>query len=110
MAKVALKIYLQLGKGGPGSTAQSCKGAIVQIRAMPMTLDPIIDNAASDVIQALLVATTIAGSSKEALDLNQMDSISNSKPGSLMQSMYTIPMAGPLWKDKLHTYMKYSPQ
>ncbi|CAK0821939.1 unnamed protein product, partial [Prorocentrum cordatum] len=104
------KNYLQLSKEGHAKTLVFCNQVIVEIRAAPMTCDPVIDAAAAEVMSTLLLVATIAGSTKDAVPLSTVEAIVRARPWMPHAAASAIIKAEPYWKGELDVYMRHSPE
>ncbi|CAK0880933.1 unnamed protein product [Prorocentrum cordatum] len=107
--KVVMGSFLKGGKGCAAAATELIKSGLTAIKNMPMDLDESLDSAANEVMTALKVLNTIAGSVNDTVGLVKMDQFTKAKSTALNGSLLAIVKACPYWNESMLTFMKYSP-
>ncbi|CAK0824528.1 unnamed protein product [Prorocentrum cordatum] len=110
ICKILLPRFLNLGKNGHQKTLDFVTAAMGEIKAMPMTCEAEIDNAAAEVVTILQLMNTLGGLTEDTLNLAAVEQLGKAKATTVEGSVYGVLSNEPYWKVKLKDYLKYSPQ
>ncbi|CAK0903704.1 unnamed protein product, partial [Prorocentrum cordatum] len=100
LCKIILPRFLNLGKGGHQKTIELAAAEMGEIRAMPVTCELEVDNAAAEVVAMLQLMNTLRGQAEDTLHPAAVEQLGKAKATTIEGAVYAVVPGESYWEVK----------